>query len=1101
MNTRRSLNLCSGRRSWSLGSLGIGIAGIALAASLVGCGSNGSSPDGGGGKDAGPGGNNDAGNKPDGGGSDGGGSDGGSSDGGSDAGPGEPVWLADPASHVKTTIGTTAGGNMFPGPDVPFGMIQWSPDTSPDRSQGGGYEYNDTKLIGFSLTHISGPGCGAAGDIPILPMTGGLPSGDPTTHVEPLSHTGEVATAGYYSVQTGSPAITTELTATLRSAMARFTYPATTNANILFELLNSENGSQGSSAAIVGTNEVTGSTTSGHFCGAGDQYTVYFDIVFDQPFTASQIITASGGKSPSAVFLTFDTTAKQVLQAKVAISFVSVANARANWTADNAQWDFDATHTSAHAAWNNALNQVQISGGTAAEQELFYTSLYHSLIHPNVFSDSNGQYMGFDNQVHSVSGAQKAQYANYSGWDIYHSQVQLSAIVAPQAMSDSAQSMLNDAAQNNGMLPKWALENGESYVMVGDPSDGIIAGYYAFGARAFDTKTALQVMLNEATVPNNIRPGLSYYTSLGYLPDDGSYGCCNFYGSVATLLEYGEADFALSQFASALGDTTNAALMLKRSQNWQNVFDTSSNMFNAKLLDGTFIGGEGLTSGQGMVEGSASEYRWIMSYDRLAQLTAMGGPTVVNPLLEAFFSKLDDFTGQGALMTNEFEMGAQYWFNYTGEPWKTQDAINRMRTQMYTDTPAYINNNDDLGALSSQLVWSMLGMYPAHPGSGILTLNGPEFPAEKIHLPSGASILVTASGASETTPYIQALKVNGQASSKTELDPSILETGGTLDFTMGVTPNMSWGTAAADTGASFGTDSTSVVPLFPAGPMVLAPGSTVTANVGAQSTRMDVSQTVTWQTSGTGLTVSPTSGQFSLAAGAQATAPLTITAPNTEGRYMMPYQLTSSTGLTPPGAALAVIVAAAGSFWPYFNNAGISDDGTGAANFDSVGYSYSAQALAAGGATPGGTINAGGIAYTWPNIASGQLDNVAVSGQTITYTPAVKTTLALLGSATNAGSAGATGTLTVTYADKSTQKITVVFTDWTRGGGSLQVVAGNMIAVTSSYRNAGVNKDSGTPAYVFAFSAALTSTQPVTSVTLPSDSSGGQIHIFDIELK
>ncbi len=293
--------------------------------------------------------------------------------------------------------------------------------------------------------------------------------------------------------------------------------------------------------------------------------------------------------------MTFDATTTQVVQAKVSISWVSVANARANWTAENPNptWGFDTLKANAHAAWNGPLNQIQIAGGTATEQELFYTSLYHSLLHPNVFSDTNGQYMGFDNQVHTVAAPQKAQYANYSSWDIYHTQVQLSALVAPQQMSDSAQSMINDANQNSGMLPKWSLANGESYVMVGDPSDGIIAGYYAFGAKAFDTTTALKVMLNEATVPNNIRPGLAYYMKLGYLPDDGTYGCCNFYGSVSTLLEYTEADFALSQFATALGDTTNASMLLARSQNWQNVYDPATTFFNPKLLDGTFVSGVG----------------------------------------------------------------------------------------------------------------------------------------------------------------------------------------------------------------------------------------------------------------------------------------------------------------------------------------------------------------------------------------------------------------------------------------------------------------------------------------------------------------------------
>jgi predicted alpha-1,2-mannosidase len=896
------------------------------------------------------------------------------------------AWVTNPASHVNTLVGTTGGGNVFPGADYPFGMIQCSPDTLPDRNVGGGYEYTDSQILGFSLTHISGPGCAAYGDVPILPMTGGLPSGDPTAYTVPFSHANEVATAGYYSVQTGSPAVTTEITATLHSAMARFTFPATNDANLLFKLVDSQNGSSASSATIVGTNEVQGSTTSGHFCGAGDVYTVYFDIVFDQPFTAQQVITPSGKTTPSFVFLTFDTTTTQVLQAKVAISFVSVDNARGNWTADNPNptWDFDNVHAAATAAWNKTLGQIQIAGGTTSEQELFYTSLYHSLLHPNVFSDTNGQYMGFDNAVHTVSGSQKDQYANYSGWDIYHCQVQLSAIVAPDAMSDSAQSMLNDAAQNGGMLPKWGLANGETYIMVGDPADGIIAGYYAFGAKTFDTATALKVMLAEANTPSNIRPGLQDYETMGYLPDDATYGCCNFYGSLATLLEYGQADYALSQFATALGDTTDAAALLKRAQSWQNVLDPSTNLFTPKLLDGTFVSGVGLTSGQGMVEGSASQYHWIIAYARQAELAAMGGATVVNPLLDAFFSNLDDSSGNGALMSNEFELGAQYWQNDTGEPWKTQDIVNRLRTQLYTDAPKLIDNNDDLGALSSQLVWSMLGIFPDYPGSAMLAVNGPEFTDELIHLPGGASLILHAPQASPSNPYIQSMQLNGQATTNLSLDPSLIQSGGTLDFDM---------SSVANTGA-------------------------------------------------------------------------------------------------PPG-----------SLGPYFNNVGMSDDSNGSAgNFDGGGHSYSVEALAAGGATAGGTLSVGGITYHWPNEAAGTPDNIEVSGQTISAAANTgKTTLGLLGSASSAGASGATGTVTVTYADNTTQSVPVVFTDWTRGGGTFAAAAGDTVAVTAAYRNAGDSQDA-TPCYVFAFTAALTSTQSVTSVTLPTSTSGGDIHIFDIEL-
>jgi predicted alpha-1,2-mannosidase len=1022
-------------------------------------------------------------------------------------------YAADPASLVNTLVGTTGGGNVFPGADYPFGMVQWSPDTSPDRSAGGGYEYDDSMLLGFSLTHISGPGCGAYGDVPILPMTGGLPSGDPGSHLEPFSHTGEVGSAGYYSVMSGVPSITTELTSTLHSAMARFTFPATSNANLLIKLLASQNGNTWSTAQIVGSNEVTGSTVSGGFCGAADRYTVYFDIVFDRPFTASQIVdtTAANGESlPNVVFLTFDTTTNSVLQAKVGVSFVSVQNARGNWNAENpdGQWNFDGVRTAAHQAWNSLLGQIQIGGGTASEQELFYTSLYHALLHPNVFSDTNGQYIGFDSNIYGLSPGQSAQYANYSGWDIYHSQVQLSALVAPRQMSDSAQSMLNDAAQNFGRLPKWALANAETYIMVGDPADGILGGYYAFGARNFDTSTALTLMLAEATQPNDIRPGLAYYESLGYLPDDGIYGCCNFYGSVSTLLEYAQADFALSQFASALGDQTDAQKLLARAQNWQNVFNPANGLFNPRLLNGSFVSGFGLSSTQGMVEGSASQYRWVEPFDRQALLTAMGGAAVANPALNSFFANLNDcaFNSVNACLTNEMDLGTQFWGSYTGQPWESQDAINRLRTQVFQDEPAEINNNDDLGAESSMLVWSMLGMYPDYPGSAILTINGPEFPFEAIHLQNGNVITINAPGASASTPYVQSLQIDDKPATSLYLDPSILETGGTLDFTMGASPNTAWGTGAGDTPPSYGTTNTWAIGFAsPVGPIVITPGGTTTAEIGVQSTRDHTSQTISWAlASDGGVSVTPTSGQIELSAGGQATQPLTLLAGSIpQGAYAVAFDLKTSNGVALPNVVIPVTVAAPGAYWPYFNNAGVSDDSNmSAANYDGEGFSYSAEALAGGGVTPGNGIPLGGFTFAWPNNPSGNPDNVIAGGQTIQLAPLTgKTSIGLIGSATNAGSSGAQGTLTVTYSDGTSQRITISFSDWTLGGGSYMPVAGDTIAVTAPYRNCGCGAKDNTATYLYAFSALLTSSQPLESITLPADSTGGQIHIFDVEFR
>jgi len=261
---------------------------------------------------------------------------------------------------------------------------------------------------------------------------------------------------------------------------------------------------------------------------------------------------------------------------------------------------------------------------------------------------------------------------------------------------------------------------------------------------------------------------------------------------------------------------------------------------------------------------------------------------------------------------------------------------------------------------------------------------------------------------------------------------------------------------------------------------------------------------VSWQLSsaaGTAVAVAPTSGSLSLGMGAQATTPLTFTAPVTEGQYTLPFQMTSSTGVPCPSPVLNVIVASAGALWPYYNNAGISDDTTGTGNFDGDGYSYSAQALAAAGVNPGSTLSVGGVTYTWPNVAAGQNDNINVGGQTITFSEtAHKTTLGLLGSASS-GSTGASGNLTVTYADNTTQSIPIVFGDWTEGGGTFSIVPGDTLAITTTYRDGGTTKYA-TTTYVYAFTASLTdATSTVTSISLPSSVSGGSMHLFDIELQ
>ncbi|MGH9105018.1 MAG: GH92 family glycosyl hydrolase, partial [Acidimicrobiales bacterium] len=524
------------------------------------------------------------------------------------------------ATLVDTRTWTSGGGNTFPGADVPFGMVQWSPDTDPEGGAGGGYSYNDTTLTGFSLTHVSGPGCGAAGDVPVLPMTGPLPSGDPNNLTTPFSHTGEVAQAGYYSVQSDQPGtITSELTATPHSSMGRFSFPATTSADFLVKLMSSQNGDFGDSAQVVGNDEVMGSDTSGDFCsetnngGQPQQYTVYFDIVFSEPFTASQVVTNPGQSDPAAVFLTFDTTSNPVIEAKVGISYVSTADAKANWQAENPGWDFDSVKAAAQASWDSLLGRIQVSGGSATQTQEFYSLLYKDFIQPNITSDVDGEFMGSDLKVHTLAPGQHDQYGIFSGWDIYHSLSQLQAMLDPGAASDMAQSLLNYYAEN-GILQQWGYLNLDNYVMVGDPAQAIIADAYAFGARSFDTSEALSDMLAQATTVNDVRPGEALEQQYGYLPANGTYGCCNAHGVVATLLEYDSEDMALSFFASALGDQKDAAMLEERANNWENLFDPANGLLNPRLEDGQFVPGITPTtelSGEPYyVEGDAYEYLW-----------------------------------------------------------------------------------------------------------------------------------------------------------------------------------------------------------------------------------------------------------------------------------------------------------------------------------------------------------------------------------------------------------------------------------------------------------------------------------------------------------
>jgi predicted alpha-1,2-mannosidase len=994
--------------------------------------------------------------------------------------------VSNPASLVNPFIGTTNLGDDFPGADVPFGMVQWSPDT-PSAPSGGGYEYNDSSITGFSLTHIAGPGCGAAGDIPILPTVGAVNG----TATDAFSHSNESASAGLYSVNLGN-GVGVKLTATPRTGLGQFTFPSTTQANLLFKMNSSQNGTSNQHFTVVSNTEVTGQVTDGQFCGAGNTYTVYFDLKFNTPFASSG--TFSGGD-----YVTFNTTSTATVLTKVGLSYVSVANATGNLTAEDSGFNFATTQAAAQSSWNSALGKVQIAGGTASQQAVFYTALYHSLLHPNVISDTNGQYYGFDGKTHTVDSGHGAAYANYSGWDIYRSQAQLEALVAPVVASDTAQSIVDDYTQT-GQFPKWSEDNGESYVMVGDPADEILADYYAFGARNFDTATALTDMVAEGTKTNNNRPGLNYITgSPGYLPSDGTYGCCNFYGPSSTQLEYDSADYAIASFAQQLGDTADYTAFATRAQNWQNIFNPSSGFIQPRLANGAWLPAFDPTNGVDFVEGTSWQYTGMVPFNIAGLARADGGTAsyntkYLNPVLSAF----DGANGSVSDLSNEPSLELPWEYDYTGEPYQAQHVVRQVQDQIWTDSPSGLAGNDDLGEMSSWFVWSALGMYPETPGTSTLALGSSLFTQAVVSLPGGNTLTINGTNAADNAPYVQSATWNGTAWNNAYAPTTAITSGGTFTEVLGTSANTGWASAANQAPPSDQTGGkTAITSTAPAGGLVITPGATGTGAVNATNLTA-AAITVTWTASApSGVTVSPASGSFSVPAGSTGSQSVTVTAGQTEGGYPVTFALASG-GAGLPAATLSVSVAKAGELAPYYSNIGVSSDSNqGAANFDGVGFSYSETALANAGLHAGGTVTSDGVTYTWPSAAAGQLDNVEAAGQTIVepnITGATK--IGLLGSASNAGSTGATGTLSVKYTDGTTQQIPVTFGDWTLGANSFPAPSSDQTVATAAYRNSGGGSQT-VNTYVFATDAALTSGKTVAGVTLPT-AGGGDLHVFAI---
>ena len=565
----------------------------------------------------------------------------------------------------------------------------------------------------------------------------------------------------------------------------------------------------------------------------------------------------------------------------------------ANLRSEDPGWSLSSVEQQATKSWNVMLSRIDVRGGSRAQEQIFYSALYHSLLDPSVFSDDNGQYEGFDGRVHNSHS--HIQYANFSGWDIYRSEIPLLSMIDPSQTSDMMESLVNDASQS-GWLPEWAVADSDAGVMSADSADPIIADAYAFGVRGFDASEALKAMLKGAddtgTGPGFVqeRPNLSQYKQLGYVQQQGENRDPASLGvtiGASETLEYAIDDFAIAQMALDLGDQSDHRTMMARAQNWQQLFDPATGYVQARLADGSFPSGPAfppppaaLTSENqaqlGFLEGNAIQYTWSVPQDLGTLFALMGGDPAATSMLNQFFTQSNagpflpyDWAG------NEPSLWTPWEYDYSGAPWRTQDEVRSIADSLYSLTPAGEPGNDDLGALASWYVWAALGLYPLTPGTANLVMASPMFPSTTIDLAGDKKLTLTAQGT--PSPYVSSADVSiGSGTAKSWNQPwlpaSILHTGGIVSFTLGTAANPMWGSGVDSVPPSYTQSAAPAVGYtLPSGTVQTLVGNVAVATLGLQSDERGTT-TVMWRASSRGVEVVPSSGRLVLPA-TSSTAP------------------------------------------------------------------------------------------------------------------------------------------------------------------------------------------------------------------------------------
>ncbi|TYP97396.1 putative alpha-1,2-mannosidase [Tenacibaculum adriaticum] len=710
---------------------------------------------------------------------------------------------------VNPFIGTGGHGHTYPGATVPFGMLQVSPDNGISNWDWcSGYHYSDSIVVGFGHLHLSGTGIGDLADVLFMPinkkvdLTSQSTSRDSLPYKSSYSHRNEKASPGYYQVYLEDPKINVELTSSKRTAFHKYTFSNTDEQSVVIDLGFAINWDRALKSSITVEDDYT---VSGYRFSTGwaKNQKVFFVATFSKPIinhvlVANQKIiggeTAEGEKIASQLFFNFNNNNE--LLVKVAVSSVSIANAKDNLDAGN--FNFENVKTEAETIWGSALSKIKVETSVDSLKTIFYTAMYHAQLAPVTYSDKNGQFRKENDSI--IEANNFTAYSTLSLWDTFRAENPLLTLLAPNKVSDMVNSML-DYYETKKVLPVWTLYANETNTMTGYHSIPVIVDAYQKGIKGFDVEKAYDAM--KTTMMQDER-GLNLYKKYGYIP-------CNLLDeSVTITLEYAYDDWCVAQMAKALGKEDDYKFFLNRSKAYQHLFDSETGFMRGKLEDGKSWNEpfdpkhSNHREHTDYTEGNAWQHSWFVPHNVENLISLHGNNEVFSKRLEQLFTESSEITGNNVSADisgligqyahgNEPSHHIAYMFNKANKPWRTQYWVHHILNTQYNTTPNGLSGNEDCGQMSAWYIFSSMGLYPMNPASGDYEIGSPIFEKTTINLQEGKTFVIEAENVSNTNFYIQSATLNGIELNVTSISHQQISQGGVLHFVMGPKPNKNWG--------------------------------------------------------------------------------------------------------------------------------------------------------------------------------------------------------------------------------------------------------------------------------------------------------------------